>query len=114
MKKTYTKRQITEAISYWKKQLKMMNESEFEEPTVNPDISEYAIIPGVFSQFIPQYSTDGGRTWEDCLDVTRADLQTLNSAKRVLQGCKAKMGSDVKFQIIKKTFYPKTNVVYSV
>lgn len=27
MKKQYTKRQITEAIAYWKKQLKMMNES---------------------------------------------------------------------------------------
>lgn len=28
MKKTYTKKQITEAIAYWSKQLKMMNESE--------------------------------------------------------------------------------------
>lgn len=27
MKKTYTKKQITEAIAYWKKQLKTMNES---------------------------------------------------------------------------------------
>ena len=27
MKKQYTKKQITEAIAYWKKQLKMMNES---------------------------------------------------------------------------------------
>ncbi len=27
MKKTYTKKQITEAIAYWEKQLKMMNES---------------------------------------------------------------------------------------
>ena len=27
MKKKYTKKQIQEAISYWKKQLKMMNES---------------------------------------------------------------------------------------
>ena len=28
MKKSYTKKQITEAIVYWKKQLKMMNESD--------------------------------------------------------------------------------------
>lgn len=27
MKKTYTKKQITEAIAYWEKQLKMMNET---------------------------------------------------------------------------------------
>ena len=27
MKKTYTKKQIQEAISYWQKQLKTMNES---------------------------------------------------------------------------------------
>ena len=27
MKKQYTKRQITEAIAYWEKQLKLMNES---------------------------------------------------------------------------------------
>lgn len=26
MKKTYTKKQITEAIAYWEKQLKKMNE----------------------------------------------------------------------------------------
>lgn len=28
MKKTYTKKQIQEAISYWRKQLKSINESE--------------------------------------------------------------------------------------
>ena len=28
MKKQYSKKQIQEAISYWKKQLKTMNESE--------------------------------------------------------------------------------------
>lgn len=28
MKKTYTKKQITEAIAYWEKQLKRMNESD--------------------------------------------------------------------------------------
>ena len=31
MKKTYTKKQIQEAIDYWEKQLKTMNESEFEQ-----------------------------------------------------------------------------------
>lgn len=30
MKKTYTKKQISEAISYWKKQLKKMNEDMYE------------------------------------------------------------------------------------
>ena len=34
MKKKYTKKQITEAIAYWKKQLKMMNE-DFDHPQQN-------------------------------------------------------------------------------
>ena len=38
MKKTYTKKQITEAISYWKKRLKMMNESC---STVNESVSDF-------------------------------------------------------------------------
>lgn len=29
MKKKYTKKQITEAIAYWEKQLKLMNESAY-------------------------------------------------------------------------------------
>lgn len=37
MKKQYTKRQITEAIAYWKKQLKRMDESDnnkvIDDPT---------------------------------------------------------------------------------
>ena len=31
MEKTYTKKQITEAIAYWEKQLKKLNESENDE-----------------------------------------------------------------------------------
>ena len=31
MKKTYTKKQITEAIAFWKKQLKLMDESTSQE-----------------------------------------------------------------------------------
>ena len=31
MKKTYTKKQIQEAINYWQKQLKMMNESSSDD-----------------------------------------------------------------------------------
>lgn len=38
MKKRYTKKQIQEAISYWKKQLKAMNE---DGPAAGNDISEY-------------------------------------------------------------------------
>lgn len=34
MKKQYTKRQITEAIAYWEKQLRMMNE-DFDNPQQN-------------------------------------------------------------------------------
>ena len=34
MKKQYTKKQISEAIAYWKKQLRMMNE-DFDNPQQN-------------------------------------------------------------------------------
>ena len=37
MKKQYTKKQITEAIAYWKKQLKMMDESVPQEYGFGPD-----------------------------------------------------------------------------
>ena len=37
MKKTYTKKQITEAIAFWKNQLKKMNEAE--EKMVDPAIT---------------------------------------------------------------------------
>ena len=53
MKKQYTKKQITEAIAYWKKQLKMMNESatagsklyqvvwKFSNAADNPELKLY-------------------------------------------------------------------------
>lgn len=37
MKKQYTKKQITEAIAYWEKQLKLMNESVPQEYGFGPD-----------------------------------------------------------------------------
>ena len=41
MKKKYTKKQITEAITYWKKQLNMINESQAS------DAYELACIPQI-------------------------------------------------------------------
>lgn len=57
MKKTYTKKQITEAIAYWEKQLKKMNEdangdNSFilpKEPTTQKECSElYDLIDDAF------------------------------------------------------------------
>lgn len=36
MKKTYTKKQITEAIAYWKKQLKRLDEEVIQSPVTGP------------------------------------------------------------------------------
>ena len=46
MKKQYTKKQITEAIAYWEKQHKLMNESGFGHTfknyfsAIDPDVSD--------------------------------------------------------------------------
>lgn len=40
MNKKYTKKQITEAIAYWKKQLKRLNESENRLDTVPATVGE--------------------------------------------------------------------------
>ena len=41
MKKKYTRKQITEAIAYWEKQLHKMNEST-ENVVVIPDVNDEA------------------------------------------------------------------------
>jgi hypothetical protein len=46
MKKTYTRKQIQEAISYWKNQLRLMNEGGFGHAfknyfsAIDPDMSD--------------------------------------------------------------------------
>ena len=40
MKKQYTKKQITEAIAYWKKQLKCMNESNVIKDDVRKNLDK--------------------------------------------------------------------------
>lgn len=46
MKKTYTKRQITEAIAYWKKQLKRLVESMTSDYVLELDGKTYNLIDG--------------------------------------------------------------------
>ena len=52
MKKTYTKKQIQEAINYWKKQLKLMNE-------------EFGNFIGFFSDIDPDISDEDMGNWFD-------------------------------------------------
>ena len=68
MKKTYTKKFILEAIAYWKKQLKMVNESSsnvgyvttdnYEIP-LKKDSSGYFITPKTSDQVLDVLSTFG-------------------------------------------------------
>ena len=67
MKKRYTKKQITESIKYWKKQLKMMNEASFSkynhtDPKLGDKYDDSAYGPelswGEFKDQVDKYLTD--------------------------------------------------------
>ena len=59
MKKQYTKKQITEAITYWKKQLKMMNESQAS------DAYELACIPQIKKYIVNVLGYDESSVFAD-------------------------------------------------
>lgn len=57
MKNKYTKKQIQEAINYWKKQLKMMNESIDLHGTTTMEVPTTV---GKMIEFLKQYPSDSG------------------------------------------------------
>ena len=74
MKKQYTKKQITEAIAYWKKQLKKMNESFSKYDHTDPNTGIYPTDTSPYGSCL---------TWgefKDIVDKSMSDDKEFNIA----------------------------------
>lgn len=94
MKKKYTKKQIQEAIAYWKKQLKTMNESEFGSrgfknyfSTIDPDISDED-MDNWYDDFRKSFSSDDLEFERYMFDVVANNLLDISERNELLKVCR--------------------------
>ena len=74
MKKKYTKRQIAEAIAYWKKQLKLGNYKKLNESEDQKELKKFKIRYSVTIDFGPKDHMTGKKTYhEDIIEAPDAD-----------------------------------------
>ena len=72
MKKKYTKKQIQEAINYWQKQLKTMNESEFGSRGFKNYFSTIDVDPDISDEDMDDWYDDFRKSFSsEILDVER-------------------------------------------
>ena len=94
MKKTYTKKQIQEAINYWQKQLKTMNESEFGSrgfknyfSTIDPDISDED-MGNWFDDFCKSFSVEELEFERYMFDIAINNLLNPSDQNELLKVCR--------------------------
>ena len=91
MKKKYTKKQIQEAIAYWKKQLKTMNESGFGFKsyfsTIDPDISDED-MDNWYDDFRKSFSSDILEFERYMFDIAINNLLNPSDQNELLKVCR--------------------------
>ena len=89
--KQYTKKQIQEAISYWKKQLKTMNESGFGFKSyfsaIDPDISDED-MDNWYDDFRKSFSSEILEFERYMFDVVANSIPNISERNELLKVCR--------------------------